>query len=126
MSVASFDARFVQVEDESNYPELLREKPNGLSEQEEELIAMLAEEANEVGQMCMKILRHGFDSYHPKDPSTTNLQLLQDEVLDFDSVRYALEKIGRITTKIDPGKSRKETTIGRWKEKLRYTHHQQD
>ena len=49
---------------------------NGLTPAEAERLAMLAEECGEVIQMVGKILRHGYDSYHPADPNTTNKQLL--------------------------------------------------
>lgn len=40
---------------------------NGLTPAEAERLAMLSEECGEVIQIIGKILRHGYDSYHPDD-----------------------------------------------------------
>lgn len=59
---------------------------NGLTEAEAERLAMLAEEAAEIVQAAMKILRHGYDSYHPNDPSMSNRKLLAREVGNFSRI----------------------------------------
>lgn len=47
---------------------------NKLTPAEAERLAMLAEECGEVIQVVGKILRHGFESYHPNDlTSVTNI-----------------------------------------------------
>lgn len=62
---------------------------NQLSEAEKERLALLAEEMGEAIQVIGKILRHGFESYHPDDPAgATNRELLQKELGD---VRFAVE-----------------------------------
>jgi hypothetical protein len=38
-----------------------------MAEAERERLAMLAEEAGEIVQIIGKILRHGYESYHPED-----------------------------------------------------------
>ena len=55
---------------------------NGLSPAEAERLAMLAEECGEVIHIVGKILRHGYDSYHPADPTVTNRDLLGRELTD--------------------------------------------
>jgi len=63
---------------------------NRLTPAEAERLAMLAEECGEVIQVIGKILRHGYDSYHPADPSTTNRQLLGRELTDLLAVAASL------------------------------------
>lgn len=48
-----------------------------------ERLAILVEEAAEVQQIAMKIVRHGYDSYHPLDEEkTSNKKLLEKELGD--------------------------------------------
>lgn len=91
---------------------------NGLTPAEAERLAMLAEEAAEVIQIVGKILRHGYASYHPDNPSLTNRVLLMNELADFNAVQLLMENSGdvfRIGDEID-------RILGR---KLTYTHHQE-
>jgi len=61
---------------------------NELSPGQAERLAILLEECGEVVQICGKILRHGYESYHPKDYfETSNRELLRDEICD--SVEYS-------------------------------------
>jgi hypothetical protein len=53
---------------------------NPPTEREREALTILQEECAEVIKEVSKILRFGWDSYHPKDPSTTNRNLLEEEV----------------------------------------------
>jgi len=54
---------------------------NKLSPAEQERLVLLMEESGEVIQICSKILRHGYESYHPKDPmKTSNRILLSEEI----------------------------------------------
>lgn len=46
---------------------------------EREALTILQEECAEVIKEVSKILRFGWDSYHPKDPATTNRRLLSIE-----------------------------------------------
>lgn len=56
---------------------------NGLTPAEAERIAKLAEEAAEVVQACMKILRHGFESYNPDlTDGKSNREMLAEELTD--------------------------------------------
>ena len=45
-------------------------------------VAILQEECNEVVHIGFKIMRFGFDSWHPDDPTKTNKDLLTQEVGD--------------------------------------------
>jgi NTP pyrophosphatase (non-canonical NTP hydrolase) len=56
-----------------------------------ELIALLAEEAGEVVQVCGKILRHGMYSHHPVTKVTNN-ESLHRELGDVFAVIQLLER----------------------------------
>ena len=92
---------------------------NGLTPGQAERLAMLSEECSEVIQVVGKILRHGYASHHPDDPTTTNLHLLIKELRDVNAVLQAMGKDELINADLtDP--------FGNvWKKKLRYTHHQE-
>jgi len=54
---------------------------NQLSPAQAERLALLMEEMGEAQQIIGKILRHGYDNYHPRDPEkTTNRTLLATEM----------------------------------------------
>lgn len=56
-----------------------------------ERLAMLAEECAEVVQAVTKILRHGYESYHPDDPKrVSNREALGREVVDVLAVAEML------------------------------------
>jgi phosphoribosyl-ATP pyrophosphohydrolase len=56
---------------------------NNLSDEELERLAILAEEAAEVQQIAMKIIRHGYESVNPNDEEiTSNRELLENELGD--------------------------------------------
>ena len=55
---------------------------NGLTPAEAERLAMLLEEMGEAQQIIGKILRHGYESYHPDNQYVTNRQLLEKELGD--------------------------------------------
>ena len=62
-------------------------KINDLTLEEEERLAILAEECGEVIQVIGKILRHGYDSSNPLlDVSPTNRQELEKELGDVELV----------------------------------------
>lgn len=90
-----------------------------LTDAERERLEMLAEEAGEVVQAVMKILRHGYENYHPdRDPRTTNAVYLVREITDFAAVVYMMGDAGDIKPP-EPGDI--EETASR---KLRFTYHQ--
>lgn len=55
---------------------------NQLTSGEIERLALLAEECGEVLQIIGKVLRHGYESYHPDDTRLTNRDLLTKELGD--------------------------------------------
>lgn len=57
---------------------------NNLTPAEAERLAILSEEIGEVQQIIGKILRHGYENYHPNDPSVTNRDLLAVELGHFE------------------------------------------
>jgi hypothetical protein len=91
-----------------------------LTPAEAERLEMLAEEAAEVAQVAMKILRHGYASYHPDAPETTNRALLEWELCDLAAVQLAMMR------QVDIGKHGTVAIMDRWGRKLKYTHHQPD
>lgn len=93
---------------------------NNLTPAEAERLAMLAEECAEVIQIIGKIQRHGYDSYHPNDPRTTNRDLLAKELADVDSVKREMHRHELKDYSADDA-------LGViWERKLRYTHHQHE
>lgn len=55
---------------------------NMLSPAHRERLILLMEECAEVQQVIGKILRHGYESYHPDTPEVTNRMLLERELGD--------------------------------------------
>jgi NTP pyrophosphatase (non-canonical NTP hydrolase) len=92
---------------------------NKLTPAEAERLAMLAEECGEVIQIVGKILRHGYDCYHPEDPTKTNRQLLGRELTDLYAVASSLCR-DRV-----PEGSLHEQNLA-WERKLRFAHHQEE
>ena len=68
---------------------------NGLNPAEAERLAILAEECAEVVQVVGKILRHGYNSCHPKG-SLTNHDLLQIELGHVQAATELLERAGDV------------------------------
>lgn len=91
---------------------------NDLTPAEQERLAMLIEECGEVITAATKILRHGYESYHPDRPGVTNRDDLRREVTD---VRAVLLLIGnaRDLPMVDVADV---STVAQ--KKLRFTHHQ--
>lgn len=56
-----------------------------LSPAEIERLALLSEELGEVQQAIGKIMRHGYESYHPDDPNTSNRAMLERELGDVNA-----------------------------------------
>jgi NTP pyrophosphatase (non-canonical NTP hydrolase) len=94
---------------------------NRLTSAQAERLAMLAEEAGEIAQAVGKILRHGYNSYHPDVPEITNRQLLYREIKDLRGVLFLMSITGDMST--DVTESEVEAAA---KKKLRYSHHQHD
>ena len=92
---------------------------NKLSSAQAERLAMLAEECGEVIHVIGKILRHGYDSYHPTDPSVTNRALLGRELTDLYAVASSLSR-----DKVPEGSLHDQDRA--WERKLRYAHHQEE
>lgn len=92
---------------------------NRLTHAETERLAMLAEEAGEIVQMVGKILRHGYESYHPEDKEqVTNRVLLRNEINDLMGVVHGMVLFNDLSplTFFD--------TETAWYRKLKYSHHQ--
>lgn len=92
---------------------------NNLMPDEAERLAMLAEEAAEVIQIVGKIQRHGYESFHPVDPNTSNRRLLERELLDLRAVIQEMDfnsDIDHCPDDVD--------LFEIWRRKLRFTHHQ--
>lgn len=92
---------------------------NQLTPAQMERLIMLAEECAEVIQVIGKIQRHGYYSYHPDNPSVSNLQLLQKEMQDVSAVLFGMYETGDgfFGTTTAEAKST-------WLKKLQFTHYQ--
>lgn len=87
-----------------------------LSPAEAERLAMLIEECGEVIQAATKVLRHGYENYHPADPSTSNRDLLTGEMADLFAV---CEMMDADFARVDATAHDKA-----FARKMRYSHHQ--
>jgi len=89
-----------------------------MTDAERERLYMLAEEAAEIIQITNKILRHGYDSYHPDDPlRTINSELLQNEINDLLSIVDRMNLYNDIDVEFGGSPLLDEI----WKKKLKYT-----
>jgi NTP pyrophosphatase (non-canonical NTP hydrolase) len=88
-----------------------------LSLREAELLEMLAEEAAEVVQAAMKVLRHGWDSRNPMRPdSFTNMEHLSREL---GQLAVLVNQLPRLSEEMHEfGRVEKEKSLSEW------THHQ--
>ena len=77
------------------------------------------EECGEFIQEIGKILRHGYDSFHPYKPLVTDRQLLGRELTDFYAVASAMCR-----DKVPEGSLHDQDRA--WDRKLRYAHHQEE
>lgn len=94
---------------------------NQLTAAELERLAMLSEEAGEIVQMVGKILRHGYESYHPNDDDkTTNRVLLRREINDLIAVVHGMVQENDLSPLVF------YDAEAAWQRKLKYTHHQRD
>lgn len=93
-----------------------------LTRAEAERLELLAEEASEVVQLAMKILRHGRDNFNPNDPlQTPNHELLAMEVGNFNAVSALCLREGDFGSEVVlAGEVAKNTNP------IIYTYHQQE
>lgn len=94
---------------------------SNLRPDEIERLGLLAEEAAEVIQVVGKILRHGWDSRKPSDPTgPTNRENLLTELIDFSTIVGLCEGCGdfNISSVIQ------ERSFEKIEKLKRYTHHQ--
>jgi len=94
---------------------------NGLTPAETERLAMLAEEAGEIVQAVGKILRHGYEGFHPDNPGITNRGLLENEIADLHAVQLMMETKGDIE---DLSPQASDAVGDALERKQRFTHHQ--
>ncbi len=89
---------------------------NRLTPAEAERLSLLLEEMAEATQIIGKVLRHGYDSYHPNDPAKVqNRDLLEVEV---GHVQHAIDRM-TLATDIDvravnQAKVTKGDTVSQW------------
>lgn len=81
-----------------------------------ERLAILVEEAAEVQQIAMKIIRHGYSSFNPfDDTKTQNRELLEKELGDLVFALGLLMASGDVSEeKIQEFKWKKKETIGKY------------
>ena len=95
---------------------------NGLTPNEAERLAILAEEMGEALQIVGKILRHGYDSFHPNNPGVvTNRMLLEHELTD---VEAAITMIARDIPTLLREPQHDLAINNAMRKKLRWAHHQ--
>ncbi len=91
---------------------------NGLTNDQLERLAMLAEECGEVVQMVNKIIRHGYASKHP-DGGDNNRTLLSEEIGDIEAVLSMMRQhndVRRLTS---------ADIIAKKQRKMKYAHYQE-
>lgn len=73
---------------------------NGLSEAEQERLAIIVEECGEVVQAACKILRHGYEGTNPKvEDSETNREALERELGDLQHAILRMEEAVDVSTR---------------------------
>ena len=93
---------------------------NGLTPAEAERLAVLAEEATEIAQAAMKILRHGYESHNPHVNSLTNRCHLEKEIGQLQNAYNMMYVAGDLNyEKVLRAQVEKSQTIGQW------LHHQE-
>jgi len=90
---------------------------NELTPAEAERLAILMEECGEVVRVCGKILRHGYESYHPKN-GAVNRESLENELGDMANIIDMMIQAGDLDVeKIEEYQDKKAANIGE------YLHH---
>jgi len=85
---------------------------NKLTPVEAERLALLLEELGEAQQTIGKILRHGYDSYHPDRPFTNNRDDLTRELGDIVFALALMDKLGDVKFKeIEHRVEQKDKTV---------------
>lgn len=89
---------------------------NGLTPGEAERLALLLEEMGEAQQIIGKVLRHGYQSYHPDDPEkTTNRALLAKEMGHvYAAMQLMVIQQDISGMLIEWSRSEKRGKVGRW------------
>lgn len=95
-----------------------------LTKAQEERLEMIIEECSETIKEATKILRHGYDSYHPSDiHRVPNRENFRHELSDIAAVLWAMLQAGDIKggPRLDP---HSRVAMDNWAKKTRWTHHQ--
>jgi NTP pyrophosphatase (non-canonical NTP hydrolase) len=92
---------------------------NELTPAESERLACLAEEMGEAIQIIGKILRHGYNNYHPDNPQISNKGLLMKELADVQGVYTMLCISGDI-----PHEKIMDMAYEKRQKMQKYLHHQ--
>lgn len=91
---------------------------NGLTDADEERLAVLVEECGEILHIVGKILRHGYDGYDPtvhKNDQITNRNALEDEIGDLDVAVLMLQDADNIDKdNINRRMNYKKVAVKRW------------
>ncbi len=95
---------------------------NKLTPAEVERLALLAEECGEVIQVIGKILRHGYESYHPEG-NTSNRELLALEVSDVMAALVLMQELD--PPDIEPDEI-EASTREKAQQLKKYLHHQEE
>lgn len=93
---------------------------NELSDAETERLSVLIDELSETQQAVAKILRHGYNSYHPDRPMDTNRNDLMEELGHISWVVNLMIKSGDLLQhQIENSQQRRDERVNK------YLHHQE-
>lgn len=97
----------------------------GLMPGQVERLVMLAEEAGKIVHAVHKVLRHGYENYHPHDPDrVTNRATLVQEIRDLVAVASAMGSKGDIPL-LDEDGFYSSSASEVWRRKLSHTRYQE-
>lgn len=87
---------------------------NGLTAEQTERLAILAEECAEVTQVIGKIIRHGYDSVYPAD-GKSNRDRLEEELGHIINAKSLLILNNDVnSSRIEHAFKSKQSSIGKW------------
>jgi NTP pyrophosphatase (non-canonical NTP hydrolase) len=105
----------VRVVPKPREPETVPAFTNGLTPAETERLALLAEEAGELVQACMKVLRHGYGSRWPEGSDVDNRYTLSEEAGHVRTAINLMTRAGDLDgDDVWNAQETKRVNIGRW------------
>lgn len=96
-----------------------------MTEAQRERLTMLIEECSEVQKECTKILRHGYDNYHPDEPHITNKYNLEKELSDLLAILMIMISKDDLDVLSADFELYVDELENIWEKKLKWTRYQQ-